>query len=72
MNKDMTYDFSNAKRGAAMDKPDIPRAELEERLEKAKEALQFYADNLGNSKSVDIRIITTDGGLIARQALEEL
>jgi hypothetical protein len=34
-----------------------------------REALQWYADNLGESRSRDVRILVQDGGQRARNAL---
>jgi len=49
------------------------RAEsAEAKLKKCREALEFYARILGNSKSMDIRIIHQDGGNRAQQTLKEI
>jgi hypothetical protein len=44
-------------------------AGLTQQVERMTAALEWYANALGNSKSMDYRIITQDGGKRARQAL---
>ena len=42
----------------------------ESQLTRAKEALRFYAENMGQSKSKSMRIFVQDGGQRARDILE--
>lgn len=45
--------------------------EVRAEIERLRAALQWYADNMGESRSHDMRIMVQDGGKIARNALAE-
>jgi len=51
----------------ALSEPD--RSELLSERDRLRSALKWYAKHLGASKSMDMRIITQDGGKRAREAL---
>lgn len=46
-----------------------PEQWAKQRIETLEKALQFYAKHLGQSHSLDYRIIVQDGGKRAREAL---
>ena len=62
-------DFADVERASllseAADELDRQRAEIE----RMRSALQWYADHMGASKSMDMRIVVQDGGKRAKDAL---